>query len=163
MKWFNNPQSLEELKKQYKKLAFQNHPDCGGDTKDMQEINNEYDSLFAKLKDIHTNANGETYTSTNQTEETPEIFKDIIAAIIHFADVTIEIIGGWLWISGNTYPYKEILKQHNFKFSGKKSAWYFHNEPFKKKSKKDLTLDDIREMYGAQTVNTVQLKQLSYN
>lgn len=35
MKWFNNPETLEDLKKQYKKLAFQNHPDRGGKTSDM--------------------------------------------------------------------------------------------------------------------------------
>ena len=34
MKWFNNPETLEDLKKQYKKLAFQNHPDRGGKTSD---------------------------------------------------------------------------------------------------------------------------------
>lgn len=163
MKWFINPQpqTLEELKKQYKKLAFKHHPDCGGDTEDMKAINNEYDTLFIKLKDIHTNANGETYTK--QTEETPEQFKDIISAIIHFQDVTIEIIGAWLWISGNTYPYKDILNKHGFKWSGKKYAWYFHNEPYKKKSKKTLTLEEIRDLYGVQKVDTVQLKQLAHN
>ena len=41
MKWFNNPRTLEELKKQYKKLAVAHHPDLGGNTADMQEINNE--------------------------------------------------------------------------------------------------------------------------
>lgn len=160
MKWFINPQTLEELKKQYKTLVFKNHPDCGGNTKDMQAINNEYDLLFQRLKDIHTNASGKTYTK--QTEEKPDQFKDIIAAIIHFENVTIEIIGGWLWLSGNTYPYKDILKEHGFKWSSKKSAWYFHNEPYKKKSKKILTLDEIRELYGVQAVDTVQLQKLAY-
>ena len=46
MKWFNNPETLEDLKKQYKKLAFQNHPDRGGKTSDMQEINAEYCLLY---------------------------------------------------------------------------------------------------------------------
>lgn len=50
MKWFSNPQTLEELKQQYKKLALKHHPDLGGNTADMQGINNEYDILFAKLK-----------------------------------------------------------------------------------------------------------------
>lgn len=50
MKWFNNPETLEDLKKQYKKLAFQNHPDRGGKTSDMQEINAEYEVLFSRLK-----------------------------------------------------------------------------------------------------------------
>lgn len=44
MKWFNNPETLEDLKKQYKKLVFKHHPDKGGKTADMQEINAEYDA-----------------------------------------------------------------------------------------------------------------------
>jgi curved DNA-binding protein CbpA len=44
--WFTNPQTLEELKKQYKKLVFANHPDRGGRVEDMQEINAEYEKLF---------------------------------------------------------------------------------------------------------------------
>ena len=42
MKWFNNPETLEDLKKQYKKLAFQNHPDRGGKTSDMQDRMNTF-------------------------------------------------------------------------------------------------------------------------
>ena len=42
MKWFQNPKTLEELKKQYKRLAMQHHPDIGGNVRDMQEINAEY-------------------------------------------------------------------------------------------------------------------------
>ena len=79
MKWFNNPKSLEELKKQYKKLACKHHPDIsGGSEKDMKEINAEYDLLFSKLKNVHENVKGETYTSKEETTETPDEFKDII-------------------------------------------------------------------------------------
>ena len=69
MKWFNNPQTLEELKKQYKQLALKHHPDIGGNLKDMQEINTEYDQLFEKLKNIHRSAEGRTYTSKEETTE----------------------------------------------------------------------------------------------
>lgn len=74
MKWFNNPETLEDLKKQYKRLAFQNHPDRGGKTSDMQEINAEYEDLFSRLKDVHKNAQGEFYTARTATTETATEF-----------------------------------------------------------------------------------------
>ena len=50
MKWFNPvPKTLEELKRQYRTLAMKHHPDCGGNTADMQSINAEYDTLFEQL------------------------------------------------------------------------------------------------------------------
>ena len=55
MKWFNHPQTLEELKKQYKQLAVKHHPDKGGNTTDMQEINAKYDRLFELLKNTQFN------------------------------------------------------------------------------------------------------------
>ena len=50
MKWFKEVTSIEELRSQYKALALKNHPDVGGTVKAMQEINAEYDALFARLK-----------------------------------------------------------------------------------------------------------------
>ena len=41
----NKKASPEELKKAYKKLAMQHHPDRGGDQKTFQEINEAYDTL----------------------------------------------------------------------------------------------------------------------
>lgn len=45
IKFFQNVNSIEELKEQYKKLCFQHHPDKGGKTEDMQQINAEFDEL----------------------------------------------------------------------------------------------------------------------
>lgn len=66
MKWFNNPASLEELKAQYKRLALANHPDHGGSTEVMQEINAEYDMLFPVYRAKH---NAESAQPTTETAE----------------------------------------------------------------------------------------------
>lgn len=47
---FVNVQSLDELKRQYRTLALDNHPDKGGSKEKMQEINNEYETLYEYWK-----------------------------------------------------------------------------------------------------------------
>lgn len=157
MKYFTKPQTLEELKKQYKKLAFENHPDRGGNAEIMKKINVEYDELFQKLKNVHKNANGETYKT--ETAEPPEMFKTIIEKIIILDGIEIEIIGAWIWLTGNTYPHREQLKELKFRFSNSKKAWYFHNDGYVRKTKKRYTLDEIRDLYGVEKIkNKPQLK-----
>ncbi len=49
--WFKDVRTLEELRKTYWKLAMLHHPDKGGNTTDMQQINAEYDYLSKNLID----------------------------------------------------------------------------------------------------------------
>lgn len=49
-KWFNpRPATLDEGAKMYRELASKHHPDHGGNTSDMQEINSEWDELKPTL------------------------------------------------------------------------------------------------------------------
>lgn len=45
MKHFKEPYTPESLKKQYRDLARENHPDMGGNLAIMQEVNVEYEYL----------------------------------------------------------------------------------------------------------------------
>lgn len=71
MKYFKNINCVEQLKKQYKTLCKKYHPDLNENdtTSIMQEINAEYEQLFNKYKNIHENAEGETYTAKESTTE----------------------------------------------------------------------------------------------
>ena len=145
-RYFKNINTLEELKKEYKRLALANHPDRGGDVEVMKAINAEYDELFAKVKDIHVNAKGETYTKENT--ETPDIFKDIIDKLIKMDGVEIEIIGCFIWLSGNTKEHKDTIKAMGFRWHSNKKMWYKAPADYKKKSRKKYDMDEIRKMYG---------------
>jgi len=71
MIYFNPmPGTLEGLKKLYRKLSREYHPDVGGSDEIMKLINSEYTELFNELKYIHINSNGEKYHK--ETKETPE-------------------------------------------------------------------------------------------
>lgn len=152
MKYIQNVSTLEELKKAYKKLALKLHPDCGGSNEEMAQLNNEYDELFSQLKNTHKNKDGETYTK--ETNETPQEFKDIINQLFNLKmeNVEIEIVGSFIWLTGNTKPYKEEIKELTFKYSAKKYAWYKAPSDYKKRSRKHYDMDTIRGMYGSQRV-----------
>lgn len=47
-RFFNDCRTLDELKKSYRRAAMLHHPDRGGDTRTMQEINDEYGWGFVK-------------------------------------------------------------------------------------------------------------------
>ena len=50
MKYFTTCTTLDELKKEYRRLAMANHPDRGGDEATMKAINAEYDAVFPAFK-----------------------------------------------------------------------------------------------------------------
>ena len=120
MKYFKNVTNLQELRSQYRTLAFKFHPDKGGDTAIMQEINAEYEKLSRFL--IDGNA---TFTEARKSYE-HQASADIlekINEIINLPGLVIEIIGSWIWITGNTFPNRQALAKAGFKFMKNKTAW----------------------------------------
>ncbi|HWZ02152.1 MAG TPA: hypothetical protein VNX40_01005 [Mucilaginibacter sp.] len=149
MKWFNDCGTLEEVKATYKKLAKQYHPDLGGDTVTMQEINKEY--AFASAKAIK-GAN----LSEEETESeilSSEAYRNAIEKIIYLDGITIELVGYWLWVTGNTYPVRATLKEAGFLFASKKLAWYFRTAEYKVSKGGKKSLDEIRSKYGSEVLN----------
>jgi len=144
------PQTAEELKKLYRKLAMRHHPDRGGSTAVMQAVNAEYTQLWQRLQNVHQTAAGETYHK--ETQETPDEFIDIINKIIWLEGVTIEIIGSFVWVTGSTYQHKETLKDAGFRWSKNKSAWFYAPDGYRKQTKKVFEMDEIRGMFGSQVV-----------
>ena len=161
-KYFENCKTIDDVKKLYRKLASQLHPDMNHDrdtTEEFQIMANEYETAYNLVKNIFVNAKGETYTKENT--ETPAQYADIINHIIHFENCKIEIIGTWIWVSGNTREYKDQLKELHFTWSKNKAAWNFHSEPFKKKSRNSLDFDTIRNFYGSSEIETQPQTKIS--
>lgn len=148
--FFSHCKTLEALKQEYKTLAKQYHPDMpNGDEAIMQHINAQYDETIKFI------ANNPFHADFKQAAtEDINAYKDIISSIITLKEIVIELCGSWLWVTGNTYLVKDVLKNAGFKFAGKKKAWYWRaeDEAFTR-SRKEYSMDDIRLRHGTQRIN----------
>lgn len=147
--YFTFCKTAEDVKQLYKNLVKKLHPDLNRDrdtTADFQAMQNEYETAWNRLKNVHVNASGEQYTK--ETTEDAKEYMDLIEKLIKLDGVNVELCGAWLWLTGDTKTHKDIIKELGFKWAGKKAAWYYHRDPWHKKASK-MTMDDIRNKYGS--------------
>lgn len=159
--YFRGVKSVEELKKLYHELVKVHHPDIGGDENIMKAVNAEFDKVYDLVKDIHLKFDGTTWEAKGDKVETEKAqayrakIMELFPIILRLQDITIEIVGCWIWITGDTKSYKDILKGCGFWFSGQKKAWYFNGSP--KKSKRISyykSYNQVREHWGATEIKT---------
>ncbi len=137
--------TLAQIKGKYRILARENHPDFGGSTEAMQLINNAYEELLKYF------ANHETYTVFEQQDAVNMEFMPILKKM---HGVKIEIVGYWVWLTGNTIEHKDAIKQLKFKFSGSKKAWYWSPTIGEGYRRGTASLSTIRKTYGSTVVET---------
>jgi len=140
---FKNIKELKEAKKIFKTLAKKLHPDTGGTNEEFKTLNKVYNDFL----------NNDLYFDS-ETKINIDLEK-IISQILHFENLEIEIVGCWIWISGDTRAVKETLKNLGFKWASKKKMWYYGElKKVSSRGKKDI--NEIRATYGSQKVATKQ-------
>ena len=152
MKWFQNIETLKDLRKEYRRLVVKHHPDNGGSEDVIKEINSEYDILFKRMKydfeqnDTYSNATDKQKQQYNWQKDTQ--IRDIILQLSRFKDITVEIIGVWIWVS-NCYEYRKELKELGFHWARQKQMWYMHFDDYHKFSSHPASMSYIRAKYGS--------------
>ena len=159
MKYFKDLNSMEAVKKQYRKLAMKYHPDRGGDEETFKQINNEYEEAMEIAK-----ANETKKAKTKKEEDfiksqytNSKNFRSKIDKLIVLEGIEIEITGTWLWLRGNTYKYKEYLKREfNAQWSKSKKCWFISpNKDFRKtRGYKGKSMSSIRSTYGSTKIKS---------
>ena len=84
----NKSASPEEIKRAYRKLAMQHHPDRGGDASKLQEINEAYDTLKNPQKKQEYDNPQRRYNTQNMNED---MFRDNFG---NFDDIFNHMFGG---------------------------------------------------------------------
>jgi hypothetical protein len=145
----NGQYTINDVKQVYRKLASANHPDKGGNTETMQLINTAFSELCNYFEINQT-------LDINQEQETAPTFDfSFLDTLKILTGIKIEVCGYWVWLSGDTYPHREIIKDLGFKFSGAKKSWYWsptiNITSFKRGSK---SMKQIRKEYGSKIIET---------
>lgn len=141
--------TTQDIKKAYRAAALKYHPDKNPAGAEMMKVIN---TAFDVLRDFCGDIPNEEHQNGN-TQDYGEALNAALNNIIHLEGLNIEICGAWLWVSGETFKHKTILKETGFKFASKKKSWYFRPENWKSASRGSYSMDDIRKTYGSTAPN----------
>lgn len=121
MNYFQHIHSLAELKKSYRILALQYHPDRGGSTETMQQINLEFERLYALWKDKPSASTSPTgyendYSGASAKEYTEYVYNEYRWKGRNYkgqhAPEIVEIVRKWL---KESYPrYKFSVRRNGY-------------------------------------------------
>ena len=160
MTMFEGLKTIAEIKAQYRKLAFQHHPDLGGDLEAMKAINNAYEKALKALdgqESVGTDGKAHVYRWDEETER--KIMETIDALIrLKMDDVEITIIGNWIWITGATKPYKESLKEIKCSWHSQRGCWYWKPYEGRYWGSGKSSLEELARTYGKTEVEDLKRK-----
>lgn len=162
-----NCKTIKELKDLYKKLAFVYHPDMGGNTSDMQDLNNVYESMHETLKN---NMDTESYEYKQASKENVSDYMNLIYDIVNVKGIDIEVIGTWLWIGTKKISPEDYLYMTSLGFKWSKSKQRLYKDTLRTKEDMDelyknkwkhrgKKLNDIRNKYGSINIDTSGYKE----
>ncbi|MDD4986409.1 MAG: hypothetical protein PHQ43_11615 [Dehalococcoidales bacterium] len=151
MNWFEGCESPSDVKRRYRHLAMKHHPDRGGDHESMVSINLAYENALKRM-------NGYTFASDDGKErvyrwdeavERAAMEMVLKALSLRMHDVQVNLIGTWVWVMGDTKPYKDSLKEAGFRWHPKRACWYWPGSH--SSYNKRASLGDLARWYGARS------------
>jgi len=141
-----------DLKLAFRRAVSKYHPDRNPAGLEMMKAVNE---AYATLKDRIIDLFETKIDEHSEQQDYGSDLNDALNAIIHFVGLDIEVCGSWVWVGGDTKPFKQQIKEAGFKWAAKKKKWFFRPEGYKSFSRGKYTMGQIRDTFGSDKVNTV--------
>lgn len=165
-KYFSACDSVDSVRKEYRKQAFIVHPDRGGSTAAMQELNAEYERALIHFSSAASSddQNGYKFDATQEKSAIDKL-SEFLASRVQGVDV--ELVGTWIWVdtTRTNVAAHNLLKSLSFEWSPKRKRWYFATNRMNKQAKRhwhsNQSMEDIRRKYGSVRANRPSYDELS--
>ncbi len=153
--WFENCEGEKEIKSRYRDLCKKHHPDRGGDLETMKQVNNAYENIMRGVYTKEYEYEAETVEDFMKQEAE---MMETLSKVINLDGLIIDIVGRWIWLTGETKKHKEALGKDGagFWWSKQKKAWYWRSpeHKFSRRNQPTSSLDELKGKYGAKTFKT---------
>jgi len=154
-RWFAEATTTGAVKSLFRKLALRWHPDRGGDNDTMREIIEAYEQMLAAMDgEISRGSDGKDHEYHYNAKVEREVMEKLMELIaLRMPGVEIELIGTWVWASGETKAVKDKLGKDGagMSYIGKRQMWAWHVKRGYHSRGSDASTDALRAMYGART------------
>ena len=147
IKEFSEVTGINEAKKVYKTLAKKLHPDVGGSEEEFKLLNAIYNDFIEN----------KIYFSNDFKIDLD--LEKIISQILHFENITIELVDSWICLSENTKEIKDKLKELGFKWASKKKMWFYGE--MKGRNPQEKSMEEIKSKYGSETLKSKEKKEIA--
>jgi curved DNA-binding protein CbpA len=151
--FFRDCATVDQVKTRYRDLARKHHPDLGGDTATMQQINAEYEIAMKRA----IAGDPDSYRAEQATAGFEPLREAIEFAVTLPDSVDVIVRGFWLWLEGDTFNNRDQIKAFvssrgkRFKFAPKKRAWFFAAVPSTNRGR-EFSMDEIEFKYGREEI-----------
>ncbi len=156
----------EIVEKAFRKLAMKYHPDRNpGGLEMMQMVNQAYQELKGWEGYVEGKAGEESSPNEEETATKSSYGDDVmdaINAVKACTGIIIEVCGSWVWLSGNTFAWKDTIKESGFKWASKKKMWYFRPDDWIPKKHRPVDMEKIRARYGSTRVENEERAGLGH-
>ena len=145
------------------------HPDLNPaiSLEEAQQFNNAFQQATKDFAKKNKNQWGKPFNVEYEVQVSQE-YIDMINGLFTIAnqygtELVIDVVGNWIWVGGDTMKIKDYIKGKKadgglgFKWSNKKKLWYWHpGDKYRKKSKRNLSYDEICGLYGVTHMNQTE-------